>query len=126
MQKEVLATSFAPSAIGPYSQGIVSGNLVFLSGQIPLNPKTGKLVEGGIEEQAIQVLNNIKAVLAQAAVGMDHVVKTTCFLADLADFEAFNKVYATYFGENPPARSCVAVAGLPKGARLEVEVIASK
>lgn len=124
MVKEVLSTTFAPAAIGPYSQGIKMGNMIFVSGQIPIDPKTGALVSGTVEEQTTQVMNNIKAVLSRSAVAFDHVVKTTCFLTDMADFEAFNLVYASYFSENPPARSCVAVAALPKGARIEVEIIA--
>lgn len=124
--KKVISTLLAPQAIGPYSQAIEMNGTIYCSGQIPIDPKKGEIVAGTIEEQAEQVMQNVKAVLAQAGVGFDHVVKTTCFLADLADFAAFNAVYGKYFPENPPARSCVAVAGLPKGARLEVEVIAVK
>ena len=108
------------------SQAIESNGFVFTSGQIPLDPGTGEIVGTTIEEQAERVMQNLKAVLAQAGVGFDHVVKTTCFLADLADFAAFNAVYGKYFPENAPARSCFQVAGLPKGAKLEVEVIAAK
>lgn len=126
MVKKVISTMLAPKAIGPYSQAVDMNGVIYCSGQIPIIPDTGALVQGGITAQAEQVMQNIKAVLAQAGVGFDHVVKTTCFLADLADFEAFNAVYGKYFPENAPARSCVAVAGLPKGAKVEVEVIAVK
>lgn len=124
--KEVISTNFAPAAIGPYSQGIMTDHLVFTSGQIPIDPKTGKIESDTIEGQAEQVMQNLKAVLAQAGVGMDRIVKTTCFLADLGDFAAFNAVYAKYFPEAAPARSCFAVAALPMGAKLEVECIAAR
>lgn len=124
--KKVISSVLAPKAIGPYSQAIEVNGMVYTSGQIPINPNTGKLQGTTIEEQAEQVMSNLKAVLAQAGMGFDCVVKTTCFLADLADFAAFNAVYGKYFPENPPARSCFQVAGLPMGAKLEVEVIASK
>lgn len=126
MKKNVLSTMHAPAAIGPYSQGIEIENLIFTSGQIPIDPKTGKIEGTTIEEQAEQVMQNLKAVLAQGGVGMDRVIKTTCFLADLADFAAFNEVYGKYFPEAAPARSCFAVAALPMGAKLEVECIAVK
>ncbi len=126
MVKQVLSTVLAPRAIGPYSQAIEINGTIYCSGQIPIDPQTGELVEGTIEVQAERVMKNVQAVLAQAGVGFDHVVKTTCFLADLADFQEFNAVYGRYFPENPPARSCVAAAGLPKGAKVEVEVIAVK
>ena len=119
--RKVISTVLAPAAIGPYSQGIETEKLVFTSGQIPIDPSTGKLVPGGIEEQAGQVMQNLKAILAESGVGMDRIVKTTCFLADIA---AFNAVYAQYFTENPPARSCFQVAALPMGAKVEVECIA--
>ena len=122
--RKVISTALAPAAIGPYSQGIETEKLVFTSGQIPIDPSTGKLVPGGIEEQAGQVMQNLKAILAESGVGMDRIVKTTCFLADMADFAAFNEVYAQYFTENPPARSCFQVAALPMGAKVEVECIA--
>ena len=126
MEKKIISTMLAPAAIGPYSQAVETNGVVYCSGQIPIDPKKGEIVAQTIEEQAEQVMQNINAVLAQAGVGFDRVVKTTCFLADLADFAAFNGIYGKYFPENPPARSCVAVAGLPKGAKLEVEVIAVK
>lgn len=124
--KNVISTALAPAAIGPYSQAIEVNGTIYTSGQIPLDPVTGEIVGTTIEEQAEQVMKNLKAVLACAGVGMDCVVKTTCFLADLADFTAFNEVYGKYFPENPPARSCFQVAALPKNAKVEVEMIAVK
>nr|WP_295949680.1 RidA family protein [uncultured Agathobaculum sp.] len=122
--KEVLHTELAPAAVGPYSQAVASNNIIFTSGQIPINPKTGKIEAATIEEQTEQVMKNLHYVLAQGGVAFDRVIKTTCFLADMNDFAAFNGVYAKYFPENPPARSCVQVAALPMGAKVEVEVIA--
>ena len=122
--KNVICSPLAPDALGPYSQAIEANGMIFASGQIPLDPGTGEIVGTTIEEQTERVMQNLKCVLAQAGVGFDHVVKTTCFLADLADFTAFNAVYGKYFPENPPARSCFQVAALPKNAKLEVEVIA--
>ena len=116
-------TENAPAAIGPYSQAVVVGNLVFCSGQIPLDPETGALVGSGITEQTHCVCQNLKAVLEAAGASLESAVKTVCFLQDMADFAAFNQVYAQYFTEKP-ARSCVAVKDLPKGALVEVEVIA--
>ena len=116
-------TDKAPAAIGPYSQAIVTGGLVFTSGQIPIDPKTGSIDAVGITAQAEQVMQNLSAVLAEAGSSFEKAVKTVCFLADMADFAAFNEVYAKYFTEKP-ARSCVAVKALPKGALVEVEVIA--
>ena len=116
-------TKHAPAAIGPYSQALVTGGLVFTSGQIPLDPATGAVVEGGVEAQAEQVMKNLAAVLEEAGSGLDKAVKTTCFLADINDFAAFNEVYARYF-TGKPARSCVAVRQLPKSVLVEVEVIA--
>ncbi len=118
-------TNKAPAAIGPYSQAIVSGNLIFTSGQIPLNPQTGELEGTDITEQAHRVCKNLKAVLEAAGGSLNSAVKTTCFLSDMADFAQFNLVYGQYFTEKP-ARSCVAVKSLPKGALVEVEVIAEK
>ena len=122
--KEVLHTDLAPAAVGPYSQAIVANKMIFTSGQIPINPKTGKIEAVTIEEQTEQVMKNLHYVLAQGGVAFYRVIKTTCFLADMNDFAAFNGVYAKYFPENPPARSCVQVAALPMGAKVEVEVIA--
>jgi len=116
-------TNNAPAAIGPYSQAVVAGNLVFTSGQIPLNPATGQMEGSNITEQTHRVCQNLQAVLEAAGASLQSAVKTVCFLSDMADFAAFNEVYAQYFTEKP-ARSCVAVKDLPKGALVEVEVIA--
>ena len=120
---EVVFTSKAPAAVGPYSQAIKAGNVVYCSGQIPLVPETGEIVEGDIKAQAKQSLENVKAVLTEAGATFSNVVKTTVFIVDMADFGAINEVYAEYFGDHKPARSCVAVNELPKGARVEVEVL---
>ena len=120
---KAIHTDKAPAAIGPYSQAIVTGNLVFTSGQIPLSPVSGQVEALGIEAQAEQVCKNLEAVLSAAGSSLDRVVKTTCFLADMNDFAAFNGVYAKYF-TSKPARSCVAVRTLPTGVLVEVEVIA--
>ena len=120
-----ISTQKAPAAIGPYSQGVVVNGLLFASGQIALSPETGELVGATIEEQAEQVMKNVGALLAAAGTDFDHVVKTTCFLEDIADFAKFNAVYAKSFGEKLPARSAVGIDKLPKGALIEVEVIAS-
>ncbi|MGI6145813.1 MAG: RidA family protein [Firmicutes bacterium] len=122
--KKAIATSEAPAAVGPYSQGIVSGGFVFVSGQLPLDPATGQFVEGGIEEQTARVIENLQAVLKAAGADLDSVVKVTVFLADMNDFAAMNKVYTSFFGSVPPARSAVQVARLPKDARIEMEAIA--
>ena len=124
--KHVIQTSSAPAAVGPYSQAIDCGDIVFCSGQIPLVPETGLMVEGGIEEQARQMFANIKAVLAAAGLGFEDVVKTTVFMTDLSQFAVLNSIYAEYFPGNPPARSCVEVSALPKGALVECEVIAKR
>ncbi len=123
MLKKV-ATEKAPAAIGPYSQAIVYGDILFTSGQIPLNPETGEIVGTNITEQAERVMKNLGAVLSAAGSSFEKAIKTTCFLADMSDFAAFNAVYANYFTEKP-ARSCVAVKTLPKNVLVEVEVIAS-
>ena len=124
--KKVLYTALAPEAVGPYSQAIASNGIIYTSGQIPVNPATGKVEATTIEEQTEQVMENLHIVLAQGGVAFDRVVKTTCFLADMNDFAAFNSVYGKYFPENPPARSCVQVASLPMGRKGEVEMIAVK
>ena len=116
-------TNHAPAAIGPYAQAVIAGNLVFTSGQIPLNPVTGQMEGGDITGQTHRVCRNLKAVLEAAGASLQSAVKTVCFLRDMADFAAFNEVYAQYFTEKP-ARSCVAVKDLPKGALVEVEVVA--
>ena len=123
-QLKTVSTEKAPAAIGPYSQAIVCGNLVFTSGQIPINPATGNVEAVTIEEQAEQVMKNLGAVLSAAGSDFTKAVKTTCFLANMGDFAAFNAVYAKYF-TTKPARSCVAVKDLPKGVLVEVEVVAS-
>ncbi len=122
---KVVSTKQAPAAIGPYVQGKIVGNLLFASGQIPLDPNSGVLVEGGIKEQARQALLNVKVLVEAAGSDLKHVVKTTCFLKDIADFAEFNSVYAEFFNEEAPARSCVGGIDLPKGALCEIEVIAS-
>jgi len=123
--KKVIATTEAPAAIGPYSQGIAAtGTAVFVSGQIPIDPRTGSVVSGTIEAQARQSLTNLKAVLAEAGAGLKDVVKTTVFLADMNDFAAMNAVYTEFFTENCPARSAVQVVRLPKDVKVEVEAIA--
>jgi 2-iminobutanoate/2-iminopropanoate deaminase len=122
--RQAIATDRAPKAIGPYSQAIKAGSLLYCSGQIPLDPATGSLVEGDIAAQTRRVFANIEAILSAAGTSFNRVVKTTVFLADMSDFAAMNEVYATYFSSPAPARSTVAAAGLPKGARIEIEVIA--
>ena len=122
--KKVISTSSAPSAIGPYSQAIQVGNLVYTSGQIPIDPATGQFVEGGIKEQTRQSLLNVQAILEEVGISMSHVVKTTVFMADMNDFAEMNSVYSDFFTEPYPARSAVAVKSLPKGALVEIEVIA--
>ena len=121
---KTISTTSAPAAIGPYAQGNIAGGLLFASGQIPLDPETGEIVGSTIEEQTVQVMKNVAAILEAAGTDFDHVVKTTCFLNDMNDFAAFNAEYAKSFGEVRPARSAVAVEKLPKGALVEVEVIA--
>ena len=121
--RKTVSTPNAPAAIGPYSQAIRCGNLLFTSGQIPLDPATGAVVGDNIREQAERVMQNLGAVLAAGGSSFENAVKATCFLADMGDFAAFNEVYATYFTTNP-ARSCVAVKTLPKGVLVEVEVVA--
>ena len=122
--KKVIATPDAPSAVGPYSQGIASGNLLFCSGQIPLVPETGKMVAGDIRIQTARVLENLTAVLKTNGMTLANVVKTTVFMVDLGEFASMNEVYASYFSEPFPARSTVQVSALPKGARLEIEATA--
>ncbi len=123
---ESIRTEHAPAAIGPYSQAVVVGDLVFTAGQIALDPTSGKVVEGGVEAQTARVMKNIAAVLEAAGSSLSQVVKTTVFLTDMADFPAMNKVYAEAFGDHKPARATVAVAGLPLGARVEIEAVATR
>lgn len=122
----VVSTPDAPKAIGPYSQAIDDGAMIYTAGQVALDPATMELVAGGVTEQSERVFANLRAVLAAAGSGLGKVVKTTVYLVDMADFGAMNEVYARHFGEHRPARSTVAVAGLPKGARVEIDVVARK
>ena len=122
--KKVIQTDKAPKAIGPYSQAIQAGNFLFLSGQIPIDPKTGELVEGDIRQQTKQVLENIKGVLTSQGLRMDDVIKVTIFLKEIGNFNQVNEVYASYFPSSPPARSTVEVSQLPRNAGLEIEAIA--
>jgi 2-iminobutanoate/2-iminopropanoate deaminase len=123
--RKPITSADAPRPIGPYSQGVVAGGFMFVSGQIPIDPRTNELVEGGIEVQTEQVLKNLMAVLREAKMGPENVVKTTVFLSDLSDFAKMNEVYARYLGKEPPARSTVQAAGLPRGVRVEIDVIAA-
>ena len=122
--KQIIQTERAPQAIGPYSQAVKARGLVYASGQIPIDPATGQFVAGGITEQTEQVMKNVSAVLEAAGSGLDRIVKTTVFLADMAEFTAMNEVYARFFANDPPARATVQAAGLPRNARVEIEVIA--
>ncbi|MGE5629095.1 MAG: RidA family protein [Solirubrobacterales bacterium] len=124
MEKKIISTAKAPGAVGPYSQAVVVGNFLFTSGQIPLDPATGDLVTGDVAKAAERSLENLKAVLEEAGSSFDKVVKTTVFLTDMNDFAAVNEVYGRYFTKDMPARSCVQVAKLPKGATVEIELIA--
>jgi len=124
MDKKIIITNKAPAAIGPYSQAVKCGNLLITSGQIPLEPSSGEVVEGGIQVQTKQVLENLTAVLAEAGATLDNVIKTTCFLDDMNDFAEFNTVYQKFFTADAPARSCVAVDRLPKDVLVEIEAIA--
>ena len=122
---KVVSTKAAPAAIGPYVQGKIVGNMLFASGQIPLDPASGEMVAGGIREQARQALSNVKTLVEAAGCDLEHVVKTTCFLKNISDFASFNEVYAEFFSNNAPARSCVGGIDLPKGALCEIEIIAA-
>ena len=123
-KRDAVHSEAAPKAVGPYSQGIKAGGFLFTSGQIPLDPATGKLVAGGIDEQTRRVMENLRAVLAAASATFDDVVKTTIYLTNLSDFATVNTIYASYFGSTPPARSTVQVAALPLGASVEIDLIA--
>ena len=122
--KKIISTTEAPAAIGPYSQAVRAGSMIFCAGQIPLDPKTGTIVSQDVAEQTRRVLENVAAILRSERLTLGHVVKTTVFLADFGDFQKMNEVYATYFSNHPPARSTVGVSTLPKNARVEIEVIA--
>ena len=124
--KQKIATDKAPQAIGPYSQAIRLGNLVFVSGQIPIDPKTGNLVQGDIEAQTKQVMENLKAIVATAGLTLSDALKATCFLKNMGDFAKFNGIYAGYFGDSPPARETVEVARLPRDVLVEVSLICGK
>ncbi len=124
--KKIISTPHAPKAVGPYSQAVEANGFLFISGQIPINPETGSMVDGGIEEQTEQVMKNIGAILTEAGIGYANVVKTTCLLSSMDNFALFNQVYAKYFTENMPARATYGVVKLPLGALVEVEVIAHK
>lgn len=124
--KRIISTTAAPGAIGPYSQAVEANGTLYISGQVPIDPATGKLVEGGITEQTTQVLKNIRAILLAAGYTMDNVVKSTCLLSDMSDFKAMNEVYAQFYTSDQPARAAFAVKGLPLGALIEIETVAVK
>jgi len=125
MEKTIIKTSTAPAAIGPYSQAVINGALVFVSGQIPLDPETGEVVSGSIQIQAKQALTNLSQILRAAGTSLERVVKTTVFIRDMAHFQEMNAVYAEFFKHNPPARSCVEVSNLPRNVDFEIEAIAA-
>ena len=124
MTKTIISTTQAPAAVGPYSQAVKAGNFLYISGQIPINPETGVLVEGGIKDQTHQVLRNIRAICEEAGVGLGHVVKTTLYLRDLSLFKDVNETYAEYFSKTPPARATVGVSALPLNASIEIDAVA--
>jgi len=124
--KRIISTTAAPGAIGPYSQAVEANGTLYISGQVPIDPATGKLVEGGITEQTTQALKNIRAILLAAGYTMDNVVKSTCLLSDMSDFKAMNEIYAQFYTSDQPARAAFAVKGLPLGALIEIETVAVK
>ncbi len=126
IMKKIIHTTFAPAAVGPYSQAVEKNGMLFISGQIPVDPAIGKIVEGGIREQTLQVMKNIGVILKEAGYSFSDVVKSTCLLGDMSDFKDMNEVYAEYYPENQPARAAFAVKGLPLGAMIEIETIAIK
>ena len=126
MKKKIIKTAKAPKAVGPYSQAVEAGGMLFISGQIPLDPETGKIVEGGIEEQTAQVLKNIQIILSAAGYRKRDVVKSTCLLEDMDDFQAMNEVYGDFYNEDPPARAAYGVVKVPLGEKIEIETIAVK
>ena len=125
MPTKYVSTTHAPRPIGPYSQGVISGGFLYCSGQIAIDPATGELVEGGVEAQTDRVLQNLLAILREAKMGPENVVKATVYLADMADFPKMNEVYARHLGKQPPARTTIQAAGLPRGVRIEIDVIAA-
>lgn len=125
MPTKYISTTHAPRPIGPYSQGVISGGLLYCSGQIAIDPATGELVEGGVEAQTDRVLQNLLAILREAKMGPENVVKATVYLADMADFPKMNEVYARHLGKQPPARTTIQAAGLPRGVKIEIDVIAA-
>ncbi|PIT99049.1 MAG: reactive intermediate/imine deaminase [Bdellovibrionales bacterium CG10_big_fil_rev_8_21_14_0_10_45_34] len=126
MEKRIVTTSNAPKPVGPYSQAVECGGILYCSGQIGLNPETNSLVEGGVSEHTVQIMKNVEAVLKEAGLGFGNVIKTTIFLKDMADFKFVNEIYGSYFKAAPPARSTVQVAGLPLGVPVEIEVLAAR
>ena len=126
MKKEIISTELAPAALGPYSQGVATDQLIFISGQLPMDPATGALIDGDIAARTHQILNNMKAIAEEAGSGLGNIVKTTIFLTDLGDFQAMNQAYAEHFDSEPPARSTVQVAALPLGSNIEIEAILAK
>ncbi|MDJ0808506.1 MAG: RidA family protein [Desulfobacterales bacterium] len=124
MERQIISTTEAPSAIGPYSQAVQVGGMLFVSGQIPIDPVSGELVQGGVEAETRQVLNNLKAILEAAGSSLEKVVKATLFIADMNQFGTINAIYAEYFQTDPPARACVEVARLPKDVQIEIEAVA--
>ena len=124
--KKIIYTELAPKAIGPYSQAVEAGGMLFISGQVPIDPTTGKVIEGGIKEQTEQVMKNIEAILHEAGYTLDDVVKSTCLLSDMANFAAMNEVYASFYTDQPPARAAYGVVQLPLGVMIEIETIAFK
>jgi 2-iminobutanoate/2-iminopropanoate deaminase len=124
--KKIIYTELAPKAIGPYSQAVEAGGMLFISGQVPIDPTTGKVTEGGIKEQTEQVMKNIEAILHEAGYTLDNVVKSTCLLSDMGNFSAMNEVYATFYSNQPPARAAYGVVQLPLGVMIEIETIAFK
>ena len=123
MLKEIISTDKAPAAIGPYSQAVKAGNFMFISGQIPIDPSTGNVIDGDIKAQTKQCLKNLEAICQSAGLTLDNVVKTTVFLTDMSKFPEVNEVYGSFFKENPPARACVEVSALPKGVQVEIEAV---
>jgi len=124
IKKQIVSTEAAPAAIGPYSQAVRANGFVFLSGQIPLDPSSGQMIEGGIEEQTRRVMENLRALLSAAGSSFDRVVRTTIYLVDLGDFQKVNEIYGGHFSKDPPARATVQVAALPRGAKIEIDLVA--